>query len=433
MAEFCMVKRAMHAFQVDGPDEDADPDLVMVQGKITFTPLLGKGDVITMVEDGQPVSVVPRPITARVSNGLIMHRGREGVRLLAGGTQMRPEQIRYRASFSEMQAGGWAFTVRNVDFVAKPGGEVDLTLVGPVANMPDGNNRGPMGAGITDVHVDGSELVVIVTDEDGSRELSRLPLDDIVRSEADAAAKVAADAVRDDLAATLGDAGESAAAADASAKAAATSARESADSATAAAGSASDAVTAQKAASDAAEKTAADRVQTGADRVATGEYRTAAAQSATTAEGAASTATSEADRATTEADRAQAAADSVDTDVIRREVTDQIAAVVDGAPEDLDTIREVAEYAQENRDITDTLNAAIGQKADKAHTHSVADVTGLQAALDGKAASSHTHTMAQVTGLDAALGAKLDASKIQVVTTIPASPVAGTIYLVTGA
>lgn len=187
-------------------------------------------------------------------------------------------------------------------------------------------------------------------------------------------------------------------------------------------------------------KTTADATATAADRVATGDDRVAAAQSATTAEGAASTATSEADRATTEADRAtteadraQAAADSVDTDVIRREVTDQIAAVVDGAPEDLDTIREVAEYAQENRDITDTLNAAIGQKADKAHTHAVADVTGLQAALDGKAASSHTHTMAQVTGLDAALGAKLDASKIQVVTTIPASPVAGTIYLVTGA
>ncbi|MGO1827358.1 MAG: hypothetical protein ACTH0J_10555 [Corynebacterium variabile] len=150
------------------------------------------------------------------------------------------------------------------------------------------------------------------------------------------------------------------------------------------------------------------------------------------AQTAASTATTEADRATTEADRAQTAADSVDTDVIRQEVTDQIAAVVDGAPADLDTIREVAEYAQENRDITDTLNAAIGQKADKAHTHAVADVTGLQAALDGKAASSHTHTTSQVTGLDTALGAKLDASKIQVVTAMPSTPVAGTIYLVTG-
>ena len=35
--------------------------------------------------------------------------------------------------------------------------------------------------------------------------------------------------------------------------------------------------------------------------------------------------------------------------------------------------------------------------AAKAHTHQVADVTGLQGALDGKAASSHTHTVSQIT------------------------------------
>lgn len=50
-----------------------------------------------------------------------------------------------------------------------------------------------------------------------------------------------------------------------------------------------------------------------------------------------------------------------------------------------------------------------GSYAAASHTHTVANVTGLQAALDGKqasgnyAASSHTHTMAQVTGLEAAL------------------------------
>ncbi|WP_417287103.1 hypothetical protein [Corynebacterium variabile] len=179
--------------------------------------------------------------------------------------------------------------------------------------------------------------------------------------------------------------------------------------------------------------TAADRVATAADRTSTGQARSQTWAAADKAAGSATTATTQADRAKAEADRAQTAADSVDTDMIRQEVTGQIAAVVDGAPKDLDTIREVAEYAQENRDITDTLNAAIGQKADKAHTHAVADVTGLQAALDGKAASSHTHTMAQVTGLNTALGAKLDASKIQVVTAMPATPVAGTIYYVTGA
>ena len=39
------------------------------------------------------------------------------------------------------------------------------------------------------------------------------------------------------------------------------------------------------------------------------------------------------------------------------------------------------------------------------HTHTIADVTGLQSTLDGKAASSHTHTMANITDLKAMTGA----------------------------
>lgn len=150
------------------------------------------------------------------------------------------------------------------------------------------------------------------------------------------------------------------------------------------------------AAADAA-ATASDATATAADRTATGQARTQAWSAADRADTAATTATIQADRAKTEADRAAEAAENVDTAAIRQEVTTQIAAVVDGAPEDLDTIREVAEYAQENRTITDTLNAAIGQKADKTHTHTVSDVTGLQGALDGKAPTSHTHTADQVT------------------------------------
>jgi hypothetical protein len=45
-----------------------------------------------------------------------------------------------------------------------------------------------------------------------------------------------------------------------------------------------------------------------------------------------------------------------------------------------------------------------------AHTHAIADVTGLQTALDGKAASSHTHTIANITGLQTALDAKVAGS-----------------------
>lgn len=40
-----------------------------------------------------------------------------------------------------------------------------------------------------------------------------------------------------------------------------------------------------------------------------------------------------------------------------------------------------------------------------AHSHAVADVTGLQGALDGKAPASHTHSESQVTGLTAKLAA----------------------------
>ena len=47
-----------------------------------------------------------------------------------------------------------------------------------------------------------------------------------------------------------------------------------------------------------------------------------------------------------------------------------------------------------------------GVYAPVSHTHTIANVTGLQTALDGKAASSHTHTIANVTGLQTALDGK---------------------------
>lgn len=427
MVEFCTIKRALAAYRADGADDDTDPDRVAVQGKVTLTPVLSTG-AVTMWEDGALVTVPLQSVEARIQNGRVRYRGAEGVRVVAGGQGMNPAAIVYKATFSEMQAGGWSFKLPAIQFEAVPGGEVDLTLVAPAPNAPDGIVRGPAGTSISDVLVDGADLVVMVTDEAGTRELSRLPLDDVVAAEAEAAAQ----SVKDALAAELGDASESASKAKAEADRADARATAADASATAAAADASATAADRVKTTADATATAADRVATAADRVATGQARSQTWAAADRAAGSATTATSQADRATTEADRAQAAADSVDTEVIRQEVTSQIAAVVDGAPEDLDTIREVAEYAQENRTITDTLNAAIGQKADKTHTHTVTEVTGLQGALDGKAPTVHTHTADQVAGLDAALGAKLDASKIQVVSMMPANPVAGTIYLVTG-
>lgn len=56
------------------------------------------------------------------------------------------------------------------------------------------------------------------------------------------------------------------------------------------------------------------------------------------------------------------------------------------------------------------VDEALTKKADKQHTHEIAEVTGLQGALDGKAAAVHEHTVANITDfaekVDAAIVAK---------------------------
>lgn len=56
------------------------------------------------------------------------------------------------------------------------------------------------------------------------------------------------------------------------------------------------------------------------------------------------------------------------------------------------------------------LQDALNAKAAASHTHSIANITGLQDALDAKAAASHTHTIANITGLQTALDGKAAAS-----------------------
>ena len=139
-----------------------------------------------------------------------------------------------------------------------------------------------------------------------------------------------------------------------------------------------------------------------------------------------------ASEAESHAERAELATDITG---LRNEVTQQISELVDGAPEDLDTIREVAEYAQTNRGVTDQLNAAIGNKADKTHTHTTSQISGLDTALNGKAAATHTHTTSQVTGLDAALDGKADKSYVDsrpAIFTVPDINSASTDNLVPG-
>ncbi|MDO4330669.1 MAG: hypothetical protein Q4C66_15230 [Lachnospiraceae bacterium] len=67
-------------------------------------------------------------------------------------------------------------------------------------------------------------------------------------------------------------------------------------------------------------------------------------------------------------------------------VNQKIADLIGGAPETYNTLKEIADYIASHQEVSDALNAAIANKADKVHAHTIGDVTGLQTALDGKVA-----------------------------------------------
>lgn len=59
----------------------------------------------------------------------------------------------------------------------------------------------------------------------------------------------------------------------------------------------------------------------------------------------------------------------VTNDTLETKVNESIANLVDNAPETLDTLGELAAAFQDNSDVVDVLNSAIGNKSDVGHTH----------------------------------------------------------------
>lgn len=297
--KYTRVRRAVSAVLIDSWDEDRNPEHIKVNGNVTFTPLLNDGDVVQWAGPNGPESLVLAPIQCRISDGIIMHRGGEGVYLAAGGKGCEPDLIQWKAEFSSMQAGGWSFKLKPVMFDAVPDGEVDLTMVAPVAGASEPIVRGPAGTGIDNIKVDGAELVITARSEAGVFEMARIPLEDVVKAEADAAAKSAADNVRSEFttAAT-------------SAKDSATAAAESAKAATAKAGEASTQATNAKTSATAA-KTSETNAASSASSAATNAAK--AEGSATTASTSAQTATSKAGEAATQAANAANSAGAAKT------------------------------------------------------------------------------------------------------------------------
>ena len=111
---------------------------------------------------------------------------------------------------------------------------------------------------------------------------------------------------------------------------------------------------------------------------------------------------------------------------ITTEVTAKIAEIVANAPEDLDTLKEIADWIKNHANDAAAMNTeilanteAINGKADKIHTHTKSQITDfdhthddryyteseIDEKLSGKSDTGHTHTKSQITDFPTSLPA----------------------------
>ena len=452
--KYCLVTQNIASVLEDSRvDDDRFPDIELVSGDVTFTPNVPSGSSYQVeLTNGQWYSVPLGRIKAKIVNGKIFHEDDRGVYLFAAGSGSNPSKISYSVTYSNLRAGGVPVSLNSFSFQAIPDGEVDLTRVMPVSGAsPAGSIRGPRGTSLESIEVEDSSLVFTAVNEAGSFEMARIPLSQVVEAEAREAARLAAEGVAEITASNLAasesfknqagahadraeaaaddtvadaraqlvgyveDAQTSATSADASDKSAAAHRAAAKASET----NAKSAETKAKASETKAttEATRSETARTGAE-TAQGKAENAAVEaegmrdSAATYSASAARSESAASQSASEAkaseNRAQELADSFDASALQQEIETRIAELVDGAPEDLNTLREIAELASSNKTVQEQLTGAIAGKADKTHTHSQSQVTGLSAALNNKADKTHTHETSQVVGLDDALASKAD-------------------------
>ena len=72
------------------------------------------------------------------------------------------------------------------------------------------------------------------------------------------------------------------------------------------------------------------------------------------------------------------------TDAMNTAISTAISGLIDGAPETYDTLKEIAEYISSDKTAMDTLNAAIGNKADKTAFEAVKATVDALGALASK-------------------------------------------------
>lgn len=374
--QFTTVKRAVRAVHVDGADKDRAPEVEQVHGEVTFYPMMGDGDSVQVQTVDGPVTVVLTPITVRISDGLVMHRGGVGVQLFAGGKGSEPSLIRWRAHFTNLQSNGVPIKLRDVIFDAKPGGEVDLTTTAPLANAPEPIIRGPQGVSVDTIVVEGGDLVVWGRSESGRQILSRIKMSEITNP----AAQAAADHTLAKLKATLD-------------------------------------AKADKSDTEQALGTKADQEATTKALGLKADKTTVTADLAKKADTTALTSGL--------AGKAEKSHTHTSSDVTDARSAPTAGVVVKYDMNGLFTVGvpTTAAHPATKQYVDDGL----AKKAEKAHTHAQSDIVGLGTALAGKSDTSHSHTWgsitgkpstfspsahthgtADVTGLDSALSGKAD-------------------------
>lgn len=410
IANYCLIKQNLASLVADSSDDsDRYPDVAQISGQVTFTPTTPQGQTYKIKgEDGELYTVPVTAITARIEDGKIMHEGKEGVYVFAGGEASNPKRVVYRASYSGLRAGsrGGVIALNAVTFEAIPGGEIDLTTVTPVSGTPapgivKGDPflyedftpeqleglRGPQGiqgpiGPIGPIGPQGKIGPVGPQGEPGPLTFADFTPEQIeiirgpqgVKGATGSRGPQGIQGIQGPIGLTgpqgeigpigpQGPQGEKGA----------TGSR----GATGATGAKGDT------GPQGPQGIKGDKGDTGA----TG------ARGATGPKG----------------DKGDQGIPG-DVTQLRGEITAGIAAIVDGAPEDLNTLKEIAAYAEANRGITDQLNAAIGGKADKSHTHSQSQITGLSTALNGKANATHTHTTSDITDFATEMGKKANSS-----------------------
>lgn len=86
-------------------------------------------------------------------------------------------------------------------------------------------------------------------------------------------------------------------------------------------------------------------------------------------------------------------------------VGDEISALVNGAPETLDTLKELADALGNNENSVTTITTELGKKANSTDVYTKTETDNL---LSGKAASSHNHAITDITNLSSTLDTKAE-------------------------